>query len=208
MVFYFEGYGKTCLQEESCGKRTSRKRFCKNFMKNVGTEDGRGLPVELSAKSWATVNWDKVKSRKELLAARARQLDRREDDIEEARKKIRESRGRNKAYFDKNGREKQENLEIGDMVLLYNSDLDKQWSQKLKNKWNGPYKIRGIREDRGTYLLEGLDSTEMKGIYAGDRIKSFFVRHGVEVEDKELVEEEDNDAGGNEEDYEIVEPED
>jgi len=43
-----------------------------------------------------------VKRTAELLAARARQLERREEDIEEAQENISKSRLRNKAYFDKN----------------------------------------------------------------------------------------------------------
>jgi hypothetical protein len=156
------------------------------------------LPVELTASSWATVEWRKVKSRAELLAARARQLERREEDIEQAKINVRKSRLRNKAYFDKHRRERIHELEVGDMVLLYNSSLDKQWSQKLKNKWLGPYRIKEVAEDRGTYLLEELDGTQLQGIYAGDRIKKFFERYGVdEVEEKEEreAEEEDEEEG-------------
>jgi len=101
-----------------------------------------------------------VKTTAELLAVRARQLERREEDIEEAPENVRKSRLRNKAYFDKNRRERVQTIEIGDMVLLYNSLLEKQWSQKLKNKWLGPYKIREIGET-GTYLLNELDGMEL-----------------------------------------------
>jgi len=99
-----------------------------------------------------------------------------------------------KAYFDKNRRERRQELRVGDLVLLYNSVLDKQWSQKLKNRWNGPYKIREIRQDRGTYLLSELDGTEMKGIYAGDRIKKFNTRYGVEGGESESEGENAEDA--------------
>jgi len=76
-----------------------------------------------------------VKTTVELLVARARQLERREEDIEEAQENVRKSHLRNNVYFDKNHRERVQTMEIEDMVLLYNSSLDKQWSQKLKNKW-------------------------------------------------------------------------
>lgn len=90
------------------------------------------LPVELTAVSWATVSWNRVRSREDLLAARARQLERRDDDLEKAKENVRESRGKNKRFFDIKRRERREGLEIGDMVLLYNSTLDKQWSQEGK----------------------------------------------------------------------------
>jgi len=139
------------------------------------------------------VNWNRLKTRAELLAVWARQLERKEEDVHEAQENIRKSRLRNKAYFDKNRRERVHQIEVGDLVLLYNSILDKQWSQKLSNKWLGPYRIRQITQDRGTYLLEELDGTKLEGIYAGDRVKRFHPRYGVEDEDEaEGADEEEN----------------
>jgi len=142
------------------------------------------------------VNWGKVNTQAELLAARARQLDRKTEDIATAQQNIRKNRLKNKAYFDKNRCERVDKIGVGDMVLLYNSSLDKQWSQKLKNRWLGPYRIREIVEDRGTYLLDELDGTKLDGIFAGDRIKKFHPRYGVEsVEDAEDADDAKDDWG-------------
>ena len=84
-------------------------------------------------------------------------------------------------------------MKVGDVVLLPNTVLDKQWSRKLDNSWMGPYLIRVARLDLGTYLLDELDGTELSGVYAGDRLKKFFQRQGIEPEDEEVDEEEDND---------------
>jgi len=93
------------------------------------------------------------------------------------------------------------------MVLLYNSSLDKQCSQKLKNKWLGPYKIREIGET-GTYLLNELDGTELQGIFAGDQIKKFFARYGVEDDKAEVPEEIVEEVEElDEEQYEMVDAE-
>ena len=90
-------------------------------------------------------------------------------------------------------RRRKEVLKVGDMVLLHNTVLDKQWSIKLDNRWMGPYLIRVARLDLGTYLLDELDGTELSGVYAGDRLKKLFQREGIEPEDEEVDEEEDND---------------
>jgi len=42
------------------------------------------LPIELTAASWATVNWNRIKTRAELLVARAKQLARKEEDVRKA----------------------------------------------------------------------------------------------------------------------------
>jgi len=82
------------------------------------------------------------------------------------------------------------------MVLLYNSSLDKQWSQKLKNRWLGLYRIREIAEDRGIYLLNELDGIQLDIIFAGDRIKKFHPRYGVEFGEDAEDAKDDGGAGG------------
>jgi len=165
------------------------------------------LPVVLYPLSWTIIEGRNVKTTADLLAATARQLERMEADIEETPENACKSCLRKKAYYDKNRQKRVQTIEIGDMVLLYNSSLDKQWSQKLKNKSLGPYKIKEIGE-RGTYLLNELYGTELKGIFTEDRIKKFFVRYVVEdnkVEVLEAIIEEVEEL--DEEQYEMVDAE-
>ena len=129
-----------------------------------------------------------------MLANRARQLERRMKDLEEAKTNLKKARLQGKVYFDKNRCERCQELRVSDLVLLYNSVLDKQSSQKLKNRWNGPYKIREIRQDWGTYLLSELDGMEMKGIYVRDRIKKLITQYGVEGGESELEAEDMEDV--------------
>lgn len=42
------------------------------------------LPIELEVPTWATLAWDRVQSTEDLLLARARQIERRDHDMEEA----------------------------------------------------------------------------------------------------------------------------
>jgi len=109
-----------------------------------------------------------MKTRAELLAEQTSQLATKEEDVREAQENIRKSHPRNKAYFDKNRHERMDQIGVADLVLLYKSILDNQWSQKLSNKYLGPYRIRQIAQDRGTYLSGELDGTKLEGIFAGD----------------------------------------
>ena len=129
--------------------------------------------------TWAMMDWKRVQSREQLLAARAKQFERREDDLQIAASRLRSNRQANKEFFDKKRKERQGSLKKGDMVFLYNSRLDKHWSKKLDNRWSGPYLINDIKESRGTYLLQELDGTIMDGVYPGERLKRFFSRRGV-----------------------------
>ena len=108
------------------------------------------LPIELRAASWAIIAWEKVRTQEYLLAARARQLERKEEDIHQAQDTIRHSSQKNKVQFDKTNSCRKEVLKVGDMVLLHNTVLDKQWSRKLDKRWMGTYLIRVVRLDLGT----------------------------------------------------------
>ena len=46
-------------------------------------------------------------------------------------------------------------------------------SRKLSFKWLEPYQICDAIKDKGTYILEELDGSQLAGIFAGDRLKKF-----------------------------------
>jgi len=139
------------------------------------------LPIEFELSSWATVDWDNVRTPEELLQARMRQLD--QQALEEARaaEQQRRSRFAGKEYFDAQRRIRTTPLEIGDMVLLHNSAIEKSHDVKLDNRWLGPYRVRKARKN-GSYLLAELDGTELLESVAGNRLKRFFVRRPAGVE--------------------------
>ena len=136
--------------------------------------------------SWRVVDWLRVEragnKRAELLALRARQLERRPEDIEKAAEAQRKSREANREYFDKHRRHRPEGenheLRGGDLVLLHDTKLDTSHSHKLLNRWSGPYRIANAtkKEDRGTYRLAQLDGTMLEGHFTGDRVKRFIAR--------------------------------
>ena len=117
--------------------------------------------------------------------ARARQLERRQDDLEVAPNRLNTSREANKEFFDRKRKKRQSKLKKEDIVLLYNSWLDKQWSKKLDNRWSGPYLVEEVKESRGTYLLKKLDDMLLDGVYPGERLKRFFPRRGVDPHEEE-----------------------
>ncbi|KYG41353.1 hypothetical protein M433DRAFT_484474, partial [Acidomyces richmondensis BFW] len=58
------------------------------------------LPVELLFPTWRVTAWDGIQTTAQLLAARAAQLDRRDEDVAEAMLRLRRYREWNKEYFD------------------------------------------------------------------------------------------------------------
>src|SRR5258706_6969144 len=59
------------------------------------------LPVEFQAMIWAMIDWKRVHTKEQLLAARARQFEWRKDDLEVAANRIKANRQANKQFFEK-----------------------------------------------------------------------------------------------------------
>jgi hypothetical protein len=140
------------------------------------------LPVELMIESWQTVDWEAVESREDLILARMQQLDHRRVSETIAAANLRNSRKANKVYFDEHHRHRphDQQLREGDLVLLFNSSLQRNRHTKLNDNWRGPYRIIEKAENSTYYRLAELDGTPLSGTTAGEHIKKF---HSREIAD-------------------------
>ena len=64
-------------------------------------------------------------------------------------------------------------FELGDLVLLFNSTLLKQWSHKLEERWLGPYKVVWCGSQGAYSIINGTGATR---IVSGDQIKKYWTR--------------------------------
>lgn len=138
------------------------------------------LPVELLFPTWRVTAWDGIQTTAQLLAARAAQLDRRDEDVAEAMLRLRRHREWNKEYFNAVRNIRPEELRVGDLVLVFNSrrDTDMSSARKLAPRWRGPFRVAETREGLGSYRLEELDSTRYKRSYPSRLLKRFHRRSG------------------------------
>jgi hypothetical protein len=132
------------------------------------------IPVELDTESWYVSNWKYPMTEKELLAARIKQLAKRELDQETARSMMQRMKEANKRYFDSKANVRKEPLNNGDLVLLYESQYDNRISKKFLLQWTGPYVIKRVFRN-GTYEIAQLDDSASE-VVAGNRLKLFKVR--------------------------------
>jgi len=65
---------------------------------------------------------------------------------------------------------------IGDKVLLYRAEKDKQWSGKLDEKWKGPYYIHLVLPN-GSYKLRTLTGLVLKTPFNGKLLKLYYDRN-------------------------------
>ena len=158
------------------------------------------LPVELANPTWQILDWDRVQSTSDLLALRARQLQRRDEDLEETALFLRRMRESRKELFDDDNRIRACPFACGDMVLLHDTKLEKSYSHKLTFRWLGPFRIAEAFVDKGTYILEELDGARMRGTVAGCRLKRFYSRTDLESsQGSEMVSERNRSEDDNEE---------
>ena len=96
----------------------------------------------------------------------------------QAAENLENARKGNKAYFDQHKRLRGSPLQLGDLVLLFNSrkQTSRTCANKLDDNWFGLYRIREIPENLTYYLLEELDGVPLASSIAGNRVKKFFSR--------------------------------
>lgn len=139
------------------------------------------LPIELEIPTWRILPWDNVHTTSDLLAMRARQLQRRDEDLEEAVLHLQRMRLEGKERHDEKHTTREE-LAIGNIALLHDTKREKDMSQKLAFKWLGPYRIYNTVEGKGTYMLKELDGSRLAGTFAGDRLKKFYPRQSLRLD--------------------------
>ncbi|KAJ5110888.1 hypothetical protein N7532_001423 [Penicillium argentinense] len=131
------------------------------------------LPLEAEVPTWSTLPWETITTREDLISLRGRQILQRDADVEEAIHRYERMRENNKAYFDSQKSVRSSPLEVGNLVLLHDTQMKENMTavQKLRYRWHGPYRIREVLGN-GAYALEELDGTPMfHGFSAGDGMR-------------------------------------
>ena len=143
------------------------------------------LPIELEISTWNVLQWDQVRDTAELVAMRARALERRNEDLEEAAAHLRRMRELGKQYFDRRHNLRREPLEPGMLVLSHDTagSINMSAEHKLAFRWFGPFRIMEADSDKGTFVLSELDGARLRGTFAGNRLKRFYPRAADSLED-------------------------
>ena len=179
------------------------------FYLNSGNE--AVLPIELEIPTWRILPWNEVHTTDELLAMRARQIQRRDEDMEETALFLQRQRMEGKETFDTLNNLRSIELTEGQLILLHDTKLDNQHTGKLTFRWLGPYKIQQTIVDKGTYKLCELDGTLLAGTFAGNRLKPFHARQNINLPPIEEPEQHNSQGptinhGGDEDDRQSMIP--
>jgi hypothetical protein len=83
------------------------------------------------------------------------------------------------------------------LVLCHDArrEVDMSSDRKLSFRWQGPYRILDVDSARSTYTLAELNGAQLRGTFAGNRLKRFYPRTPILQEETEFPRQEDFQAG-------------
>ena len=96
-----------------------------------------------------------------------------------------------KALAKLNDKVKKKGIVKDDLVLRYNSKLDKTFQKKFQVRWEGPFRVVDCYAN-GTYQLADLDGTLHASRVNGLRLKIYNARLMMVIKDEEAEEETDD----------------
>ena len=118
------------------------------------------LPFDLFEAMHLVEGFHSGMSSQELLALRIRQLEKRPDDVHAAFNTLYKSRLHSNAQFEKKyiRRLVKSSYEAGDLVLVHNTQVEKELDRKSKPRYLGPFEVVR-RTQGGSYVLKEMDGT-------------------------------------------------
>lgn len=113
---------------------------------------------------------------------RTRQLQRRDNALEETTLHLQRIRFEGKERHDLKHGFCNEELAIGSIILLHDTRCKKVMFCKLSFKWLEPYQICDILKNKSMYILKELDGSRLVDTFAGDRFKELHLRQQLQLD--------------------------
>lgn len=139
------------------------------------------LPFDLAEATYLVPPPDDMMTTEDLIAFRARQLEKRPDDLAKVMESVRLARSQYIAEFMKRNRLSIRDYDFkpGDLVLVRNKAIETEHSRKMKPRYLGPMLVVRRRAG-GAYHLAELDGTISKRTYAAFRVIPYHARRRLE----------------------------
>jgi hypothetical protein len=139
------------------------------------------LPFDLSEVTYMVPTQDKMTT-PELIAIRARQLQKRQQDLDDVKKRVLKARFASAKDFEKkHGRTiKNFDFQQGDLVLVRNSRIEMSMDRKAKPRWFGPMVVVK-RHSGGAYQLAELDGAVSTTRFAAFRVVPYYPRKAINI---------------------------
>jgi hypothetical protein len=139
--------------------------------------------IELKIFIWRILSWQEIHIIEDLLTMRARQLQRRNENMNEAKHLLKRMRKQNKKYFDSKHLLTDKDINKNDLVLFHDiqHENDRNINRKLKYKWRESFRIKEVIQNKKIYLLQKLDEIDLIEIFVENRIKKFHQKQNLKT---------------------------
>jgi hypothetical protein len=142
------------------------------------------LPFDLTEATYLVEGFTKGMETEDLLAARIRQLELREDDLQRAVEAITRQRMSSKEQFERRFAHQlsKKEYEEGELVLVRNSRIEKELNRKTKDRYLGPYEVVK-RTQGGSYALREMDGAPLARGVAAFRLLPYHPRGNLRLDE-------------------------
>jgi hypothetical protein len=119
----------------------------------------------------------------DLLTMRTRQLQRRNENMNETKNLLKRVRKQDKKYFDSKHFVTDKKINKNDLVFLHDiqHENDRSINRKLKYKWRRSFRVKKIIQNKKIYLLQKLDEIDLIEIFVENKIKKFHQKQNLKT---------------------------
>jgi hypothetical protein len=114
---------------------------------------------------------------------RARQLQKRNENMNEAKNLLKRMRKQKKEYFDSEHFATNKNINKNDLVFLHDiqHENDRNINRKLKYRWRESFRVKKVIQNKEIYLLQKLDEINLIKIFVENRIQKFHQKQNLKT---------------------------
>jgi hypothetical protein len=133
------------------------------------------LSIKLKIFIWRILSWQEIHITKDLLTIRTRQLQRKNENMNETKNLLKRMRKQKKEYFDSEHFATKKNINKNDLVFLHDTqhENDRSINRKLKYKRRKSFRVKEVIQYKEIYFLQKLNEINLIEIFVENKIKKF-----------------------------------
>jgi hypothetical protein len=141
------------------------------------------LLIELKIFIWRMLSWQKIHIIEDLLTMRTRQLQKRNENMNETKNLLKRMRKQDKKYFNLKHFVINKNINKNDLVLFHDIQHknNRNINRNLKYKWRESFWVKEVIQNKKIYLLQKLDEIDLIEIFIENRIKKFHEKQNLKT---------------------------